>query len=268
MTPVRPTTPDKSGSSAHAWVRALELTAPIAQHPERTFSAVVEERASQLGEAPALLSDRECLSYRELAQRMNRYARWALAQGLGHGDCVGLLMPNRPEFLAIWLGITKTGAAVALLNTNLSGASLGHSINIAAPKHLIVAAELLDSLATALPGLTSSPIIWAHGPHDGSARRIDLDIEQYGSEALSAAERRPVTIEDRALYIYTSGTTGLPKAASISHGRLMQWAHWFAGMMDTRSTDRMYVCLPMYHSVGGVQAPGAVLVGGGAVVIR
>jgi len=38
--------------------------------------------------------------------------------------------------------------------------------------------------------------------------------------------------------------------------------------MDTRSTDRMYNCLPMYHSVGGVQAPGALLVGGGSVVFR
>ena len=48
----------------------------------------------------------------------------------------------------------------------------------------------------------------------------------------------------------------------------MQWSHWFAGMMDTQPTDRMYDCLPMYHSVGGVQAPGAVLAGGGSVVIR
>jgi fatty-acyl-CoA synthase len=39
-------------------------------------------------------------------------------------------------------------------------------------------------------------------------------------------------------------------------------------MMDTRVSDRMYDCLPMYHSVGGVQAPGAVLVAGGSVVIR
>ena len=30
----------------------------------------------------------------------------------------------------------------------------------------------------------------------------------------------------------------------------------------------MYNCLPMYHSVGGVQAPGAMLVAGGSVVIR
>ena len=77
-----------------------------------------------------------------------------------------------------------------------------------------------------------------------------------------------MTIEDRALYIYTSGTTGLPKAANVSHARVMQWSHWFAGMMDTQPADRMYDCLPMYHSVGGVLAPGAVLVGGGSVVIR
>jgi fatty-acyl-CoA synthase len=38
-------------------------------------------------------------------------------------------------------------------------------------------------------------------------------------------------------------------------------------MMDTRPSDRMYNCLPMYHSVGGVVATGAALLGGGSVVI-
>jgi fatty-acyl-CoA synthase len=72
---------------------------------------------------------------------------------------------------------------------------------------------------------------------------------------------------DRALLIYTSGTTGLPKAANVSHYRLLTWSLWFAGMMDTRPSDRMYNCLPMYHSVGGVVATGAALLGGGSVVI-
>jgi fatty-acyl-CoA synthase len=48
----------------------------------------------------------------------------------------------------------------------------------------------------------------------------------------------------------------------------MQWSHWFAGMMDTRASDRLYSCLPMYHSAGGVVATGAVLIVGGSVVIR
>ncbi len=109
-------------------------------------------------------------------------------------------------------------------------------------------------------------------PSQASFDRVDRDLErsleQYSGERLRYSERRPVTIDDRALYIYTSGTTGLPKAASVSHGRVMQWTHWFAGLMDTQPEDRLYNCLPMYHSVGGVQAPGAVLAGGGSVVLR
>jgi fatty-acyl-CoA synthase len=48
----------------------------------------------------------------------------------------------------------------------------------------------------------------------------------------------------------------------------MQWSHWFAGMLGTDPSDRMYNCLPMYHSVGGIVAVGSALVGGGSVVIR
>jgi fatty-acyl-CoA synthase len=255
-------------SPARAWLRALELTAPIAGNPDRILSTVIEELAGAFGEAPALLSDRECLTYCALAERSNRYARWALSQGLAKGDVVCLLMPNRPEYMAIWLGIARVGGVVALLNTNLPGPSLAHCINIVAPRHLIVAAELIDSLNNALPDLAGATSVWALGAGPHQFPRIDREVERHAGETLRDAECRPPTIEDRALYIYTSGTTGLPKAASVSHARMMQWSHWFAGMMDTRSSDRMFNCLPMYHSVGGVLATGAVLVGGGSVVIR
>ena len=255
-------------ASTRAWVRALELTAPIAKHPQRLLPTVIEELAERLGETPALLSDRECLTYRGLGERANTYARWALAQGVGKGDAVGLLMPNQPEYLAIWLGISRIGGVVALLNTNLAGPALAQCINLVAPRHLIVAGELGEQLMSALPLVTDRVQIWAHGPGAPDLPRIDGEIERHGGERLGAAERRPVTIEDRALYIYTSGTTGLPKAANVSHGRLMQWSHWFAGLLDTRASDRMYNCLPLYHSVGGVLATGAVLVGGGSVVVR
>src|SRR5437016_6657560 len=255
-------------SAAQAWLRALELTARIPKHPHRILSTVIEELAEKFGEAPALLSDRECLTYRALAERSNRYARWALERGLAKGDAVCLFMPNRPEYMAIWLGITRVGGIVSLLNTNLAGPSLAHCINTVRPTHVIVAAELVDPLTTALADLAGAPSIWAHGAGRHEFPRIDRDVERHAGEALREAERRPLTIEDRALYIYTSGTTGLPKAANVSHARLMQWSHWFAGMMDVQSSDRMYNCLPMYHSVGGVLATGAVLVGGGSAVIR
>jgi fatty-acyl-CoA synthase len=256
------------GSPAQAWARALQLTTPIARFPEHIFPHVIDAHAAQHRETLALLSERESLTYGMLVERSNRYARWALVQDIAKGEAVGLLMPNRPEYLAIWLGITKIGGLAALLNTHLSGRPLAHSINAVAPKVLIVAAELSQALDTALPDLDPLPEVWVHGSTQASYHRIDTEISKFDGNPLSMAEVRPVTIDDPALYIYTSGTTGLPKAAKVTHGRLMQSSHWFCGMMGIQATDRIYNCLPMYHSVGGVQVPGAVLAGGGSVVIR
>jgi fatty-acyl-CoA synthase len=253
-------------SALRDWVRALEATAPIAADPQRILPCVIEEMARERGDAPALLSAHETLSYRALTERANRYARWALAQGLGKGEAVGLIMPNRPEYMAVWLGITSVGGVVSLLNTFLQGASLAHCIDAVAPKHVIVAADVCEDAHDGLMQLASQPKLWSHGSDDFA--RIDRAVEKFSAAPLTEAERRGVTIADNALHIYTSGTTGLPKAANVSHERLLQWSFWFAGLMNTGPADRMYDCLPMYHSVGGVVATGALLVRGGSVAIR
>jgi fatty-acyl-CoA synthase len=48
----------------------------------------------------------------------------------------------------------------------------------------------------------------------------------------------------------------------------LEWSGWFAGMMDARPADRLFNCLPMYHSVGGVVTTGAMLFAGASMVIR
>jgi len=250
------------------WVRALEATAPIARNPQRLLLDVIAEHAAARGAAPALISARETLNFAELAARANRYGRWALDLGVAKGDTVALLMPNCPDYMAIWLGITAVGGAVALLNAQLRGPSLAHCIELVAPKHIIVAADLSQAFNTARAHLPNQPMLWSHGAAIGGCSRIEQAIERYPAGALSAAERRDTQISDRALLIYTSGTTGLPKAANVSHHRLLQWSLWFAGLMNSGPDDRMYNCLPMYHSIGGVVATGAVLVNGGSVVIR
>ena len=127
------------GSSECEWFRRQSLAARAGtdgtypRNRDRVMSTVIEELAERWGDAPALLSDRECLTYRGLAERSNQYARSALGQGLAKGDVVCLLMTNRPEYLAVWLGITSVGGVIALLNTNLVGPSLSHCINIVSP---------------------------------------------------------------------------------------------------------------------------------------
>src|SRR5580698_9209848 len=152
----RPRTGGKD-SALRDWVRALEATAPIAGDPRRILPRVIEELVETRGDAPALLSASECLTYRALDDRANRYARWALEQNLGKGETVCLVMPNRPEYLAAWLGITKVGGIVSLINTNLRGTALAHCLDIVAPKHLIVAADLCNDVRAALATMTSRP---------------------------------------------------------------------------------------------------------------
>lgn len=135
---------------------------------------------------------------------------------------------------------------------------MAHCITVAAPKHILVDTRL----DAALEGLETGAIVWRHGEAFAEM------IAALPGGALTAEEKRPVTLADPALLIYTSGTTGLPKAAFVSHHRVMMWTHWFAGMMGATEEDRLYNCLPMYHSVGGVVASGAVLLAGGSVVLR
>ncbi len=261
------TSGDRGNLPLKAWVQALEMASVTSRTPSMTFPVLIESLARTFGPRTALLSDEGCLNYLELAQRSRRYACWALGKGLRPGDVVCLLMHNCPEYMAIWLGVTRIGGVVALVNHNLFGDALVHAIRTVSPKHVIVAADLVHALAPIRPVLARDIRCWAHGPCDYDLPRLDEPAEWEASDSLPS-ECQPPSIMDRALLIYTSGTTGLPKAANVSHFRLMQWTHWFAGMMDIRPSDRMYNCLPMYHSIGGVVAIGATLAGGGSVMLR
>jgi fatty-acyl-CoA synthase len=265
---VNPHRDERSASALQSWLRALERTAPITQDPLTTLPVVIDRLATQHGDSPALVSRDAGLTYRQLAQRTNRYSRWALAQGLRTGEVVCLLMGNCPEYLAAWLGITRIGATVALINTHLSGDLLVHSLRIVTPRHVIVGAEFAAGVANARSKLPVDTGFWVQGAMHDTLQPIDAELARHPDDSPDPTSFTAPSIDSRALLIYTSGTTGLPKAANVSHHRLLQWSYWFAGLLDTRASDRMYNCLPLYHSVGGIVATGATLVAGGTVVLR
>ena len=251
-----------------AWLRALERTAAIDRELNVTLPVLIDRLAERHAGAPALVGREQSLSFHELAARARRYARWGIACGLGEGDVVALSMSNCPEYLAVWLGLTRIGAVVALLNTHLGGDALAHCIRIVAPKCVIVGADLAPAVARVRDQCVPAIAWWVQGGEAAGFAPLDALLDALPPDLLDPGEARAASIDSTALFIFTSGTTGLPKAAKVSHYRIMQWSQWFAGLLDTRSTDRMYNCLPLYHSVGGVVAVGATLVSGGAVVIR
>jgi fatty-acyl-CoA synthase len=255
--------------SLKAWRDALTAIKIMDERPDLTFPLLFGEVAAADRTRIALSDEGQQLTYGELAARANCYSRWVLDQGLAAGDTVCLMLPNCPDYVAIWLGITQVGCVVALINTNLAGDALLHSIAAAGGEHLIVAGRLLPAVDGLRPQLPSGMRCWVHGDTDATHwLRIDAEVARHSGAQLEIAQNRAPKPRDTALLIYTSGTTGLPKAANVTHRRILEWSLWFAGMMDAQPSDRLYNCLPMYHSIGGIVAVGAMLAKGGAVVIR
>src|ERR1700675_1141898 len=175
-------------SAAKSWLKSIELTSRIEANSTRLFADVVEDWAERQPDRPALISEAGTFTYRTLAERINRYARWALSAGIEAGDTVCLLLPSRPDYIAAWLGIGKVGGVVALINTKLVGLSLSHCINVADADHVILADDLAGVFEGALPYLNRAPKIWIHG--QGKEASIDAVLDGVDGSPLSPTERR------------------------------------------------------------------------------
>jgi fatty-acyl-CoA synthase len=233
-------------SALKMWVRALE---GVKNSAHLTLPGLIDELAVIHGDRIALTDGTDVLTYDLLALRVNRYARWGIKRQMA-GKTVALLMPNRADYVAIWLGLTRVGCTVALLNTNLSHKALTHCLCISGAQFLVTSDFV--ALVNDAGGLALN----------------DWPLSEMASIDGSALTEPFPSPHDVALFIYTSGTTGLPKAAKVTHRRVTEWSFWFAGMTNAAPHDSLYNCLPMYHSIGGIVAVGSMLVAGGSVVIR
>ena len=112
---------------------------------DEIFPKQIAEHAKKTPKQVAVYFEDEKVTYQQLIFRANQYSHWFLKNGLKRGDVVALLMENRPEFLIVWIGITQIGGTVALINTNLKGHPLDHSLSISSAKHIIIGEEMVNN---------------------------------------------------------------------------------------------------------------------------
>ncbi|GAD59422.1 long-chain-acyl-CoA synthetase [Brevundimonas sp. BAL450] len=231
-----------------------------------------EEVVDRFPDNVAITDERRAFTYRELDALANRYAHWARGRNLRRGDAVALMMMNRADYIAAWMGLSKVGVAAALINTNLSGQPLAHCLNIVGASQVLADEETWPQVETARPYAEKTIMLWVLGlnAEDEASERRGLDAGVRGTSGVrpDRSLRAGLTNRDTALYIYTSGTTGLPKAARIPHSRARTYMRAFAGATASTDKDRLYCVLPLYHSTGGLVGVGSVLLNGGSVILR
>ncbi|XP_072284407.1 long-chain fatty acid transport protein 3 [Pyxicephalus adspersus] len=220
-------------------------------------------------DSPLLLFPEQRVTYRHLEQCSNRAAN-ALLPHTTPGATVALLLPNRPEFLAAWIALSKLGQIAAFLNSNTRRGALRHCLEACGARGLITSPDLFHAVREILPDIRELGItVWVMGPGDYPDDVMDLQaLMDAAPDTPPPADlgvvRNPM---DTAICIFTSGTTGLPKAARISHLKTLMCCAFYQ-LGGATSTDVIYMSLPLYHKSGALLGVGGCIGVGASMVLK
>jgi acyl-CoA synthetase (AMP-forming)/AMP-acid ligase II len=239
-----------------------------AWNPARCLS----ECARRWPDNVAILFEDRRYAWREVDRIVDRTARAFQEIGVQPGDSVAVLMDNRPEYLFAVCALSRLRAKAALLNTNVTGASLIHAIKAGRASYALVGAEhegKISAIRDELPIPAELVYIQRDGELECSGELTSFDTLVCRAADGPLAETLAPTAEEHACYIYTSGTTGLPKAAVIPNSRFMMGGTLFGrGLLDLGPGDVIYVTLPLYHSNGMIGGWSSALQGGATIALR
>jgi len=231
---------------------------------------VFSETAKKFPNKPAFVSvdTGASMTYQEAEEFSNKIANIFQEAGYKKGDVVALLMENCIEYIPIWIGLTRIGVTVSLLNFNVKGEGLKHCITVADCKAVIYSPTLEGSLKDIESSLGNMKYYMFADSAGELDRAQSLKKLMNSASSYAPSRHAPLSITDKMLFIYTSGTTGLPKAAVIRGTRFTFMSYAVAHAIGAKADDVLYNTLPLYHSNGGIGLAGQILYTGSTLVIR
>ncbi|MGB5278829.1 MAG: fatty acid CoA ligase family protein [Gammaproteobacteria bacterium] len=265
------------------------LGATIAEH----FSDVV----ARFGEREAVVSlpQQRRLSYRALADAVDRLAKGLAGSGFVKGDRIGIWSTNNTEWLLLQMATARIGAVLVNINPAYRLRELAYALERSEVQGLFAipafrSSDYVAMLVELIPELTQSsqdalnncafPLlrkVIVYDPADAEhTQRPHVgfttwqDVIQAGSRMTTAALDAITASLDRddAINIqYTSGTTGFPKAVVLTHHNILNNAWFSAQSMHFSEHDRLCVPVPFYHCFGMVLANVLCLSVGACIVI-
>jgi fatty-acyl-CoA synthase len=234
-------------------------------------------------EDPMLGGERIAWSYDDLRAHARTVAKGLIAAGVGKGARVGILLGNRPEFVAALFGIAWAGAVAVTLSTFSTRDELAvllelSDIDLLLTQRGIARRSLAEDLAELLPGMRDGRpakkfpflrrVIMLGGKEGSDFDPWDDFIAQGRSvdDTLLDARTARVGGSDAAVIIYTSGTTNLPKGVIHLHSTVVKQFRWQAMIYARHAASRVGSPFPLFWSAGIVSVLGSTLAAGGAYI--
>ncbi|KAI6660109.1 hypothetical protein LOD99_10582 [Oopsacas minuta] len=211
------------------------------------------------------------ISFEEMNLLINKIANYFVSLGVTKSDTVALYSENRIEYVCIWLAFSKLGVITALINNNLRGKSLVHSVRVASCKMVIFTPATAAGACDIYEEMREEVTYHCLGAptEDVGFQFTDILIAaEHCQDTEPAVGNLNVKSIDPVFYIYTSGTTGMPKACKFTHIKYRNLVYSIHKLLRLNSDDVIYNVLPLYHTNGNVLAMGQTLLFGCENVLR
>ncbi len=231
-----------------------DSAAALASRAERkgsaavTAAAIPDERAQQDPHGACIADERQELDNAQFAQTVTGVAALFAAAGLGAGDVLAIMLPNRVELVTSMFAAWRLGAAVTPVNPSLTAREAQYQIDDAAAR-LIVA----DDASAQKLRRGGQPIIWVDDVTSPARPKVPVPTTSA-----------PDTL---ALLIYTSGTTRRPKRVVLDHANISATVDRIIAWFQMSGDTRCLLVLPLFHVNGIMASIMSPLLAGGSTFI-
>jgi len=243
------------------------------------ITKLLKSQARTRPDATAVITPDGRWSYAEWLAEAERVASALAADGVGPGDTVALIAPNRLEWLAVAFGCAAVGARLAPFNTWVKGPELEYLLGFARPAVLITVdrwarQDFLAELRSVASGLWGAPGGAAAGAP--TLRRVVVLGDEAPPGAIRYADwagggrrsEEPLPPPDGiALVLFTSGSTARPKGVTQAHADLIANGFEIGERQGIGPQDRLLLVSPLFWSLGAANALFATLTHGTCLVL-
>ena len=234
------------------WTLAQVFRRSAQEHPEHTMVVAGSSRST----------------YAQVDARSSSLAAAMAELGIGSGDRVAIILPNRSEWIVALLACAKLGAVVVPVNPRLDYHELKYHLRHAAVSVAFTAEQYdgidflqyFEDVIAELPDLrylvtVGEEELW----YDDRIVRFE-DLVSSG-EGRRIPEPSSAGDDSDLALLYTSGTMGKPKGVRLSHRAVIETAVLTGDAIGLGAADRILVALPLFTIFGFGVVAGAVAVG-------
>jgi len=254
----------------------------------RTLPQLLDHAVGLYGSRTALVTSNERWTYADLAGRVDELSRALVAQGVGKGSRVGLLMENGPDWVAFAFAATGLGALLIPISTFSKEDDLAYQLRHADVGHLFLSARFLGNdylamLCDAAPELACSGALYSESlPALRNVVVRGEDVLPEGGESWTAFEAKGVDVpesivsglraevdpEDECYLLYTSGTTARPKGVVQVHDAIAGNGWRIGEYQCLDENDVVWFYYPLFFSAGCVNVMLGTLSHGASLILQ